>query len=240
LAERPTLSILAPMPTPKTILIIDDDDDLREALAEQLALHEAFRPIQASTAAEGVLMGREVRADLILLDVDLPDMDGREACRLLRKDGVSTPIIMLTGQASDSDTVLGLESGANDYVTKPFRFAVLLARIRAHLRSHEQSEDAVFRIGPYEFRPAAKILIDDKARKVRLTEKETSILKYLYRAGAKAVSREELLTEVWGYNAGVTTHTLETHIYRLRQKIEPEPGQARLLLTDAGGYRLQP
>lgn len=228
------------MPTPKTILIIDDDDDLREALAEQLALHEAFRPVQAATATEGVRMGREVRADLILLDVDLPDMDGREACRLLRKDGVSTPIIMLTGQASDSDTVLGLESGANDYVTKPFRFAVLLARIRAHLRSHEQSEDAVFRVGPYEFRPAAKVLIDDRGRKVRLTEKETSILKYLYRAGAKAVSREELLTEVWGYNAGVTTHTLETHIYRLRQKIEPEPGQARLLLTDAGGYRLQP
>ena len=228
------------MPTPKTILIIDDDDDLREALAEQLALHEAFRPVQAATATEGVRMGREVRADLILLDVDLPDMDGREACRLLRKDGVSTPIIMLTGQSSDSDTVLGLESGANDYVTKPFRFAVLLARIRAHLRSHEQSEDAVFRIGPYEFRPAAKVLIDDKGRKVRLTEKETSILKYLYRAGAKAVSREELLTVVWGYNAGVSTHTLETHIYRLRQKIEPEPGQTRLLLTDAGGYRLQP
>jgi len=240
LAERATLAILVLMPTPKTILIIDDDDDLREALAEQLALHEAFRPVQAATATEGVRMGREVRADLILLDVDLPDMDGREACRLLRKDGVSTPIIMLTGQSSDSDTVLGLESGANDYVTKPFRFAVLLARIRAHLRSHEQSEDAVFRIGPYEFRPAAKVLIDDKGRKVRLTEKETSILKYLYRAGAKAVSREELLTEVWGYNAGVTTHTLETHIYRLRQKIEPEPGQTRLLLTDAGGYRLQP
>jgi DNA-binding response OmpR family regulator len=240
LAERPTLSILVLMPTPKTILIIDDDDDLREALAEQLALHEAFRPVQAATATEGVRLGREVRADLILLDVDLPDMDGREACRLLRKDGVSTPIIMLTGQSSDSDTVLGLESGANDYVTKPFRFAVLLARIRAHLRSHEQSEDAVFRVGPYEFRPAAKVLIDDRGRKVRLTEKETSILKYLYRAGAKAVSREELLTEVWGYNAGVTTHTLETHIYRLRQKIEPDPGSARLLVTEAGGYRLSP
>ena len=228
------------MPTPKTLLIIDDDDDLREALAEQLALHEEFRTVQAATASEGLKLGREIRADLILLDVDLPDMDGREACRLLRKDGVSTPVIMLTGQDSDADTVLGLDSGANDYVTKPFRFAVLLARIRAHLRSHEQSEDAVFRIGPYEFRPAAKVLIDDKAKKVRLTEKETSILNYLYRAGAKAVSREELLTEVWGYNAGVTTHTLETHIYRLRQKIEPEPGQARLLLTDAGGYRLQP
>jgi DNA-binding response OmpR family regulator len=228
------------MPTAKTLLIIDDDDDLREALAEQLALHEEFRTVQAATATEGVRLGREIRADLILLDVDLPDMDGREACRLLRKDGVSTPIIMLTGQDSDSDTVLGLDSGANDYVTKPFRFAVLLARIRAHLRSHEQSEDAVFQIGPYEFRPAAKVLTDAKGKKVRLTEKETNILKYLYRAGAKPVSREELLTEVWGYNAGVTTHTLETHIYRLRQKIEPEPGLARLLLTDSGGYRLQP
>ncbi|KPF83031.1 transcriptional regulator [Brevundimonas sp. AAP58] len=228
------------MPTAKTVLLIDDDDDLREALAEQLALHEEFRAVQAATASEGIRLGREIRADLILLDIDLPDMDGREACRLLRKDGVSTPIIMLTAQDSDADTVLGLDSGANDYVTKPFRFAVLLARIRAHLRSHEQSEDAVFQIGPYEFRPAAKMLTDTAGRKVRLTEKETNILKYLYRAGAKPVSREELLTEVWGYNAGVTTHTLETHIYRLRQKIEPEPGLARLLLTDSGGYRLQP
>ncbi|VXB86689.1 response regulator transcription factor [Brevundimonas sp. G8] len=228
------------MPTPKTILIIDDDDDLREALAEQLNLHEEFKTQQAATATDGVRMGREIRADLILLDVDLPDMDGREACRLLRKDGVSTPVIMLTAQSADADAILGLDAGANDYVTKPFRFAVLLARIRAHLRSHEQSEDAVFSIGPYEFRPAAKVLMDAKGKKVRLTEKETNILKYLYRAGAKSVSREELLTEVWGYNAGVTTHTLETHIYRLRQKIEPEPGHARLLLTDAGGYRLQP
>ena len=228
------------MPTPRTLLIIDDDDDLREALAEQLALHEEFRTVQAANATDGIRLGREVRADLILLDVDLPDMDGRDACRELRKAGVTTPIILLTGQTSEADTVQGLEAGANDYVTKPFRFAVLLARIRAHLRSHEQSEDAVFRIGPYEFRPAGKMMIDDKGRKIRLTEKETSILKYLYRAGAKAVMREELLAEVWGYNAGVTTHTLETHIYRLRQKIEPEPGQARLLLTDTGGYRLQP
>lgn len=240
MARGPSLAIVCPIPTPKTILIIDDDDDLREALAEQLNLHEEFRTQQAATATDGVRMGREIRADLILLDVDLPDMDGREACRLLRKDGVSTPVIMLTAQSADADAILGLDAGANDYVTKPFRFAVLLARIRAHLRSHEQSEDAVFTIGPYEFRPAAKVLMDAKGKKVRLTEKETNILKYLYRAGAKPVSREELLTEVWGYNAGVTTHTLETHIYRLRQKIEPEPGHARLLLTDAGGYRLQP
>ncbi len=224
----------------KTILIIDDDAELREALAEQLEMYDEFGAVQAGTAGEGLRQAKEVRADMVLLDVDLPDMDGREACRMLRKAGVSTPIIMLTGQTSDADAILGLDSGANDYVTKPFRFAVLLARIRAHLRSHEQSEDAVFSIGPYEFRPAGKLMIDPQGKKIRLTEKETSILKYLYRADGKAVSREELLTDVWGYNAGVTTHTLETHIYRLRQKIEPEPGQARLLITDAGGYRLQP
>jgi DNA-binding response OmpR family regulator len=147
---------------------------------------------------------------------------------------------MLTAAATESDTILGLDAGANDYVTKPFRFGVLLARMRAHLRSHEQSEDAVFRIGPYEFRPGAKMLIDPRQKKIRLTEKETNILKYLYRAQPRPVARDELLTEVWGYNAGVTTHTLETHVYRLRQKIEPEPQQARLLLTEAGGYRLAP
>ena len=223
----------------KTLLIVDDDDELREALAEQLELHEEFKVIQASNGTEGLKLGKSVNADLILLDVDLPDMDGREACRLLRKGGLTTPVIMLTGQTSDSDTILGLEAGANDYVTKPFRFAVLLARIRAQVRSHETSEDATFRIGPYEFKPALKVLVDQTQKKTRLTEKETNILKYLYRAGGKPITREELLTEVWGYNAGVTTHTLETHVYRLRQKIEPDPANARLLMTDAGGYRLQ-
>ena len=224
----------------KTILIVDDDEDVRSDLAEQLALHEEFNADEAATAGEGVKKARETRPDLILLDVDLPDMDGREACRLMRTGGVSTPVIMLTASASDEATILGLESGANDYVTKPFKFSVLLARIRAQLRSHEASEDAVYKIGPYEFRPAGKMLVDAKSKKTRLTDKETNILKYLYRAGAKPVSREELLTEVWGYNAGVTTHTLETHVYRLRQKIEPDPANAKLLITEAGGYRLQP
>jgi DNA-binding response OmpR family regulator len=223
----------------KTILIVDDDAELREALAEQLDVHEAFLVAQAADGADGVRQAKELKADLILLDVDLPDIDGREVCRQVRAAGVSSPIIMLTAAGGDSDTIRGLDAGANDYVTKPFRFAVLLARIRAQLRSHEQSEDAVFRIGPYEFRPAAKLLVDEKQHKVRLTEKETSILKYLYRAGEKPVSREELLAEVWGYNAGVTTHTLETHVYRLRQKIEPDGG-AKLLLTETGGYRLAP
>jgi DNA-binding response OmpR family regulator len=224
----------------KTILIIDDDAEVRESLAEQLAIGDEFAARTAATGEAGAAEALKSRADLILLDVDLPDIDGREVCQRMRAAGVSAPVIMLTAASGDAETIQGLDAGANDYVTKPFKFAVLLARIRAQLRSHEQSEDAVFRIGPYEFRPATKLLIDEKQKKIRLTEKETSILKYLYRAGETPVSREELLTEVWGYNAGVTTHTLETHVYRLRQKIEPESGGAKLLLTEGGGYRLAP
>ncbi len=224
----------------RKILLVDDDNDLRRSLAEQLALYDEFEVLTASTAAEGMQVLKSNMVDIILLDVGLPDMDGREACKMMRKHGVKVPIIMLTGQASDSDQILGLESGANDYVTKPFRFAVLLARIRAQLRQHEQSEDAVFTIGSYTFKPAAKLLVGEKGSKVRLTEKETSILKYLYRAGEKVVSRDVLLHEVWGYNAGVTTHTLETHIYRLRQKIEKDPSNAELLVTETGGYKLVP
>ncbi len=145
---------------------------------------------------------------------------------------------MVSGAEGEADTILGLDAGANDYVTKPFRIAVLLARIRAHLRQHEQSEDATFAIGHYTFRPAAKLLLDPSGSKIRLTEKETAILKYLYRAGDRIVTRDVLLSEVWGYNSGVTTHTLETHIYRLRQKIERDPSHAELLVTEAGGYKL--
>jgi DNA-binding response OmpR family regulator len=228
------------MSTARMILIIDDDEDLREQLSDQLALHEEFQAVTAGTAAEGMARAKSENADLVLLDVGLPDMDGREACKLLRKNGFKGPVIMLTGHDSDADMILGLESGANDYVTKPFKFAVLLARIRAQLRQHEQSEDAVFSIGHYSFKPAAKILIDERGSKIRLTEKETSILKFLYRAGEKVVSRDVLLHEVWGYNAGVTTHTLETHIYRLRQKIEKDPSNAELLVTETGGYKLVP
>jgi DNA-binding response OmpR family regulator len=228
------------MSTARTILLVDDDEELRESLKDQLALYEEFDIQTAATAAQGVERTKKERLDLVILDVGLPDMDGREACKMMRKGGFKSPIIMLTGNASDSDVVLGLDAGANDYVTKPFKFAVLLARIRAQLRQHEQSEDAVFLIGPYTFKPASKILVDDKGAKIRLTEKETSILKYLYRSGEKVVTRDVLLHEVWGYNAGVTTHTLETHIYRLRQKIEKDPSNAELLVTEMGGYKLVP
>ena len=222
----------------KKILMVDDDEDLREALADQLVLTEDFDVFEADDGASGLNKAKEAIYDLVILDVGLPDIDGRELCRLMRKQGVKCPILMLTAHDTDADTILGLDAGANDYVSKPFKFPVLLARIRAQLRQHEQSEDAVFTLGPYTFKPAAKMLITEDDKKVRLTEKETNILKFLHRAQDGVVARDVLLHEVWGYNAGVTTHTLETHIYRLRQKIEPDPGNARLLVTESGGYRL--
>jgi DNA-binding response OmpR family regulator len=222
------------------ILIVDDEQELRDTLMEQLALVEEFTVSAAATGAEAVDAVNAGRTDLIVMDVGLPDKDGRDVVKTLRETGFRAPIIMLTALGGDTDTVLGLEAGANDYVVKPFKFAVLLARIRAQLRQHEASEDAVFSIGPYTFRPSAKLLVNERGSKLKLTEKETAILRFLYRADEKVVSRDVLLAEVWGYNASVTTHTLETHIYRLRQKIENDPSDARILVTEAGGYKLIP
>jgi DNA-binding response OmpR family regulator len=228
------------MPRGNKILIVDDDPELRDALTERLSLHEEFEAVAVENGSKGVQAAKVGQIDLVIMDVGLPDIDGREAARLLRKNGFRAPIIMLTGYNTDSDTILGLESGANDYVTKPFRFAVLLARIRAQLRQHEASEDAVFTIGPYTFRASSKLLLNPKGNKVRLTEKETSILRYLYRACEQPVPRETLLGDVWGYNSGVTTHTLETHIYRLRQKIEKDAATPVILITESAGYKLVP
>jgi DNA-binding response OmpR family regulator len=227
------------MPSPKRVLLVDDDVMLRASLAEQLAADGAYLVVEAGDCAAARERAQDGLYEFMILDIGLPDGDGRQLCRELRDAGVSCPIILLTVAESDADTIKGLESGANDYVTKPFRFAVLMARVHAHLRSHGHSEDAQYRIGPYTFRPSAKLLIDPAARKIRLTEKETNILKFLHRSG-DTVPRETLLHEVWGYNPAVTTHTLETHIYRLRQKIESDPSRARLLVTESGGYRLMP
>ena len=225
----------------RPILIVDDDDTLRETLAEQLQVDGEFQAMEAATLADaGAKLGaKDARFDALILDVSLPDGDGRDFCATLRKQGQRMPVIMLTGSDDEVDIVRGLDSGANDYIAKPFRLAELLARLRAQLRIFENSEDAVFTIGPYTFRPSAKLLQEPvRNRRIRLTEKEAAILKFLYRAGERPVPRQILLNEVWGYNAAVTTHTLETHIYRLRQKIEPDPANARLLVTEGGGYRL--
>ena len=229
------------MSTPRPILVVEDEINLRETLVEHLALGGDFVAHGAASAgeAEAMLAAPDARYDAILLDIGLPDINGRDFCIKLRRDGRRMPIIMLTGQGAEKDVVSGLDSGANDYIAKPFSMPELLARVRAQLRIFDNSEDAVFTVGPYMFRPSVRLLQEAaRNRKVRLTDKECSILKFLYRAGGKPVPRQILLNEVWGYNSAVTTHTLETHVYRLRQKIEPDPTNARLLLTETGGYKL--
>jgi DNA-binding response OmpR family regulator len=225
----------------RRVLVVDDDEDLRQMLAEQLEIHEEFVTDGVDSGTAAIDIAKNQYYDMILLDVGLPDIDGREVCRVMRRNGVKSPIIMLTGADTDADTILGLDAGANDYVTKPFQIGVLMARLRAHVREHEQSEYAVFQIGPYSFRPVGKLMLDtENDKKVRLTDKETAIVKFLYLAGERVVGRDVLLGEVWGYKAGVTTHTLETHVYRLRQKIERDPSNAVLLVTEPNGYRLVP
>jgi DNA-binding response OmpR family regulator len=229
------------MPAPRQILLVEDDAALQATLVEQILLDGEFTADEAQSAAEAEakLACAGARYDAILLDVGLPDADGRDFCAKLRRDGHRMPVIMLTGADSEADVVRGLDAGANDYIAKPFRLSELLARVRAQLRVFDNSEDAVFLIGPYVFHPSAKLLQEPaRNRKLRLTGKECSILKYLYRAGGKPVPRPVLLNEVWGYSSAASTHTLETHMYRLRQKLETEPSQPRLLLTENGGYKL--
>ena len=228
------------MSAKRPVLIVEDDEDFCQALAEQRN-DVGFAATTATTleAADAALINKDARFDAIILDIGLPDGDGRDYCLTLRRQGHHMPVIMLTGADDESDVVRGLDSGANDYIAKPFRSNELLARLRAQLRLFEDSEDAVFRIGPYTFRPSRRLLLNTaKNRRIHLTEKEAAILKFLYRSDGRRVDRPTLLHEVWGYNPAATTHTLETHIYRLRQKIEVNPADPLLLLTEDRGYRL--
>ncbi len=223
----------------KRILIIEDDAFMRAMLAEQLPALEGYSCHDVGTGCEGVAAAQGEYFDLVLLDVGLPDITGFEVCQQIRKAGLQTPIVMLTAADKEEDTIRGLDAGATDYVTKPFKLGILLARIRAHIRQYEMSDDAILAIGDYGFQPAQRTLVESQSERViRLTDKEAQILKFLYLHGGGVVSRDILLGEVWGYNAAVTTHTLETHVYRLRQKIERDPSNAELLLTEPGGYRL--
>jgi DNA-binding response OmpR family regulator len=225
----------------RQILIVEDDAALRATMAEQILSGGEFSADEAESAAEAEvkLASAGARYDAILLDVGLPDADGREFCAKLRRAGQRMPVIMITGADAEQDVIRGLDAGANDYLAKPYRLPELLARVRAQLRVYDNSEDATFLIGPYVFRPSVRLLQETgRNRKVRLTDKECAILKFLYRAGGTPVARQVLLNEVWNYSSAVSTHTLETHVYRLRQKLEVDPAEPRLLLTAPGGYRL--
>ncbi len=224
----------------RTILIVDGDSAMRETLREQLTLGDAFAVVEAASAheAERHLFALDARFDAVIMDATLPDGDGHAVCARLRANGLSMPVILMNGadRSRDADDTIA--------IAKPFRLSELMARLRARLEAREKlgvlgDPSSPVRIGPYEFSLADKALHDATANlRIRLTEKEAAILAFLHRMAERPVPREELLREVWGYNPAVTTHTLETHIYRLRRKIEADPGKACLLVTEAGGYRL--
>jgi DNA-binding response OmpR family regulator len=227
----------------RTILIVEDDAALRETLADHLTGKHGFVTFVAGTLheADAIINDKGRHIEAVILDVGMPDGDGRDFCAQFRRNGHNVPVIMLTGSDDEVDVVRGLDVGANDYITKPFRSNELVARLRAHLRTFDDSVDATFTIGRFQFRPYTRLLKDaEKKRGVRLTAREAAILKFLYRANGQPVDRHLLLHELWGDDAGITTHTLETHIYRLRQKIEPDPANPTLLVTESGGYRLYP
>ena len=200
-----------------------------------------YRPFEASTldAASGFLEAPDARFDAIILDINLPDGDGRDFCARVRTQGHTMPVIMLTGATDEEVVISSLNAGAHDYIAKPFRANELLARLRAQLRLFDKSANPVYSVGPFIFRPAERVLIRaDTKQRVSLTLKEVDLIKFFYRHDKAIVSRKVLLDEVWGYNASVDSHTLETHIYRLRQKIEDDPKNCRMLMTVDGGYQL--
>lgn len=216
-----------------TLLLVESDATLRAALAEQLEAEPDFRVVEAGTGPAALAAAAAGAPDVVIIDAPLAGMEARDLLDRLRA-GSARPSVLLLGEAA-----AGAGEGAGvERLAKPFRISTLLARLRALLRARAQSEEAALAIGSYSLRPGLKALIDAEGRRIRLTEKETGILARLHRAGGETVSRETLLHEVWGYNDGVTTHTLETHVYRLRQKIERDPAAAELLLTEPGGYRL--
>lgn len=224
------------------VLVVDGDEAVRRQLVEHLHDDPSLEVLEASTLSEArkKITSGDMRVDAVLLNTTLSDGEGISLCAELRQDRVTMPVLMMSASYNEDEIVQGLDAGANDYLQKPLRIREVMARLRAQIRTFEHSDDVLLDVGPYIFRPAHKQLVDPaRGCRIHLTEKETAILKYLYRVGHKAVSREVLLDEVWGYNAGVTTHTLETHIYRLRQKIEPDTQHNALVVTEGGGYRLQ-
>ena len=218
----------------RRILLLTEDAALAALLPPRLAQGQPFH-VQTAPPETGpdLLTKSGGRIDATLLDASARPGPAHWG-PLLRAAGGGRPLLLLGGEAGAE----ALPPGISERVAKPIRVPELLARLHAVLAVFEASPEAAIPLQGYAFHPASKLLEDSTGQRIRLTEKEAAILLYLHRAGNRAVPRAELLGEVWGYSSAVTTHTLETHIYRLRRKIEPDPQVSRLLLTDEGGYRL--
>ncbi len=217
----------------KHILIIHPDGLPARSLAEQLT-GQGFR----TTSVASVSQARQWLADqttaLMLLDIAAAGGTLSAACQTLRDSAAGCPIVVLG--AGRDDAAMLKAAGANAGLAKPYRFGDLLQQLQEQLR--QPAGGGELPIGPFRLHPLARQLVDASGRRIHLTEKETAILAYLHRAGARVVPRDELLGEVWGYSSAVSTHTVETHIYRLRRKLADDFGTESLLSTGDGGYRL--
>lgn len=226
--------------TAYNILIVDGDENFRSAMVNQFSQFVEFDTLEANTPAECHQIADTKHIDLCMISNEFPGAGGTEITRNLRECGYNAPVILLTGQTGVTESPSDLDSNTIDWIEKPFKFSKLIARVRTLLHQFEMTEEANFSIGNFVFKFSNNTLVDNSGNEVRLTEKEAEILKFLYRAGEKPIMHEELLHKVWGYKSGITTRTLETHIYRLRQKIERDPNNATLLVTVDGGYMLVP
>ena len=220
------------------ILLINSDKDLGEALAFQLPLGEKYQIIEINDENSALAQINNNFCDLVIINSQLSALKGYNLTKSLRLAGYKKPIIMLINQNSNLDIPNDQNHKADEYIIKPFRYLELLKLIETHLNRTKKSENTQYSIGNFVFKPNSKILESNDGSSIRLTEKENNILKFLYKNSGNIVSRETLLHEVWGYNSKVTTHTLETHIYRLRQKFEDDPSNACFLITEPGGYKL--
>lgn len=221
-----------------TILIVEDEPDMLMGLEDSL-VHEGYTVVTAPNGREGLKKALELKPDVIILDVKMPLMNGYEVCSALRKRGVKTPVIMLTAGNTEDEKVRGLDTGADDYVTKPFSSKELIARIRAVRRRPGDKKE---KIKSFSF-SGIKVNFDHqtitkKGETVELSSCESELLRLLVMHAGEAVSREVILTEVWGYNFPPDTRTIDNHIVRLRQKIEDDPREPRHILTAYGtGYK---
>ena len=223
-----------------TILVVEDEPAMLQGLKDNLE----FETYEVDSAADGQTALEKIVShsfDLIILDVMLPKLSGLEVCKRAREQGIKTPIIMLTARGEEIDKVLGLELGADDYVTKPFGVRELLARIKAVLRRSEGSAggpNQIMVLGSLELDFASFTALRN-GRELTLTPKEFEIMKFLWQHRNKTVSRDDLLTNVWGYDESISTRTVDNFILKLRQKLEDDPANPKYIITIHGiGYRL--
>ncbi|HKW52640.1 MAG TPA: response regulator transcription factor [Stellaceae bacterium] len=220
------------------LLIVSPEHSSHQSPLRQLALYDELVIAWAGSATEAMRLLADNNHTAVLVDAPLPDLDEAAFCRQVRRQGTRTPVLVL-GSGNDAAVILALEAGAIDYLVKPVRANLLMARLRAHLRQYEQCEAASIPMGPFVLRVGEKVLLDiASGKEIRLTARETDLLKYLHRAGDRTVSQSRLLTDVWGYHASVDTHTVQTHVHRLRRKIGDDRRTGKLIVTDGHGYRL--